>query len=62
MKQQIEDLNFAREKNWKDVDELRANNECLQKKIISLEEKNKCCESLKYEKEPKVQEYGVLAE
>ena len=40
LKQQIEDLNYAREKNLKDVDELRANNECLQKEIISLEEKN----------------------
>ena len=40
LKQQIEDLNCARQKNLKDVDELRANNECLQKEIISLEEKN----------------------
>jgi chromosome segregation ATPase len=39
MKQQIEDLNCGRETNLKDIDELKTNNEILQKEIISLEEK-----------------------
>jgi chromosome segregation ATPase len=40
LKQQIEDLNCAREKNLKYIDELRCNSECLQKEIICVEEKN----------------------
>ena len=40
MKQQIENLNCSREANLKDSDELKTNNESLQKEIISFEEKN----------------------
>ena len=43
MKQQIGDLNCGRERNLKDIDELRAKNVCLQKEIISLEDKNSVC-------------------
>jgi chromosome segregation ATPase len=38
LKQEIEELNCAREKHLKDIDEQKANNECLQKEIISSEE------------------------
>ena len=48
LKQQIQDMNSVNENNVKCIEQLH--------------DKNKCCESLKYEKEPKVQEYGVLAE
>jgi chromosome segregation ATPase len=40
LKQEIEERNCAIETNLKDIDELKANNECLQKEIISLVEKN----------------------
>ena len=40
MKQQIEDLNCGREITFKDIDELKAKNEHLQKEFVSLEEKN----------------------
>jgi N-terminal acetyltransferase B complex non-catalytic subunit len=40
LKQGTEDLNCARERNLKVIDELKVNNDSLQKEIISLEEKN----------------------
>ena len=48
LKQQIEDMNSVN----------KINVICIKQ----LHDQHKCCESLKYEKEPKSQEHGVLAE